>query len=491
MIAHIYARVSTGAQATKYSLPTQLEACRKKATELGIAQLIEHVDDGYSGDDFERPAMTGLREALKTSSADYVICYDPDRFSRSLVQQLIITDEIEKAGAELIFVLVNFEKTPEGQLFYQMRGAISAYEKAKIKERTVRGKRGKAKSGKIVFNTRPTGYDYDKDKSMYYPNDDAQMVRNLFNMAISGMATSAIARTFNHNAVPAPKGGKWHAETVRRIIHNPLYYGQAIQFRQKSTLVKRKKIVTIRDKSEWITVSCPAIVTKEEHDLALAALANQQKFSPRNEKVIALLRGILYCNKCESKMMIITCGRNADKRYYQCSSTKKNREFATKIECGNIAVKVDFLDDHLWSILLDLTNHPGKIKELLTTENSDSYVKTYDNLAKQYTSFVAERDSVMKWFRQKLISASEAEKQLSDIKKQIDFIEKQMNELKIYKIKSANVDDKIQVFIDTIASANNKRESCMKVLDKVYYERFDEQMGRISNPDVSLKLFLL
>lgn len=490
MIAHIYARVSTGAQATKYSLPTQLEACRNKATELGVAQLIEHVDDGYSGDDFERPAMTALREDLKTSNADYVICYDPDRFSRSLVQQLIITDEIEKAGAELIFVMVNFEKSPEGQLFYQMRGAISAYEKAKIKERTVRGKRGKAKSGKIVFNTRPTGYDYDKDKSMYYPNKDADLVRNLYNMATSGMATSAIARTLNHNGTPAPKGGAWHAETVRRIIHNPMYYGQAVQFRQQATLVKRRKIVTIRDKSEWITVSCPAIVTKEAHDAALASLANQQKFAPRNEKFTALLRGILYCSKCGSKMMIITSGRNADKRYYKCSSIKHNREFATNIECDNGGVQVLFLDDYIWETLVNLTEHPDKIRALMTNENNDSYVKTYDNLAKQYTSFIAERDSVMKWFRQKLIPESEAEKQLNDIKKQLDFIDKQMKELRIYKTKADNIEDKVQKFIDTIVNADNKRDACMQSLDKVYYERLDQQKGRISNPDISLKLFL-
>lgn len=490
MIAHIYARVSTGAQVTKYSLPTQLEACRNKAAELGISKLVEHIDDGYSGDDFERPAMTGLREALKAGNIDYVICYDPDRFSRSLVQQLIITDEIEKVGVELVFVMVNFEKTPEGQLFYQMRGAISAYEKAKIKERTVRGKRGKAKSGKIVFNTRPTGYDYDKDKSMYYPNEDAEMVRNLFRMAISGMATSAIARTLNHNGTPAPKGGVWHAETVRRIIHNPMYYGQAIQFRQQASLVKRKKIVKIRDKSEWITVSCPAIVTKEEHDAALAALANQQIFSPRNEKITALLRGILYCSNCGSKMMLTTCGRNADKRYYKCSSVKRNREFATDIKCDNTGIQVPYLDDYIWTMLENLTKHPDKIRALMTNENNDSYIKTYDNLSNQYKTFVAERDSVMKWFRQKLISESEAEKQLNDIKKQLDSLDKQMKELSVYKAKTENIKDKVQRFIDTIVNADNKRDACMQSLDKVYYERFDQQKGRISNPDISLKLFL-
>lgn len=490
MIAHIYVRVSTGAQVTKYSIPTQLETCRAKAAELGVGTIVEHIDDGYGGDDFERPGLTALREALSDGMVDYVICHDPDRLARSLVQQLIVTDEIEKAGAELVFVLVNFEKTAEGQLFYQMRGAISAYEKAKIKERTVRGKRGKAKAGKIVFNTHPTGYDFDKEKSMYYPNADAELVRSLFDMVISGMATSAVARTLNQNHIASPKGCRWHPEVIRRIIRNPLYSGQAIQFRQKATIEKRKKIVTIRDKSEWIVVSCPAIVTKEQQDAALAALANQRKFSAPNLKFVALLRGLLYCRKCGSKMIIVTCGRNHDKKYYRCSSTNRNREFALNIECDNISVRTDILDDYVWNILEGMMQDPQKIRELIREESDDSFLKIYENLKKQYDSLTSDRDFVMKMFRQKLITETEVEKQLGDIKKQSLTIEKQLGELNIYKKKSNTVEEKVQSFIEIISNTENKRDACTKVLDKIYYERLDQQMGRVSNPDISVELFL-
>lgn len=76
-----------------------------------------------------------------------IVIYDPDRLARNLAHQLIITEEIEKSGAKLLFVSVTFEASHEGNLFYSMRGAISAYEKEKIKERTTRGKKGKARTG--------------------------------------------------------------------------------------------------------------------------------------------------------------------------------------------------------------------------------------------------------------------------------------------------------------------------------------------------------
>lgn len=54
----IYARVSTTQQAEKgYSLETQIEACKKKAMEMGATSIKEYIDDGYSGAYLERPAV--------------------------------------------------------------------------------------------------------------------------------------------------------------------------------------------------------------------------------------------------------------------------------------------------------------------------------------------------------------------------------------------------------------------------------------------------
>lgn len=54
----IYARVSTAQQAEHgYSLQTQVDACTKKAMELGATSVKNYIDDGYSGAYLERPAL--------------------------------------------------------------------------------------------------------------------------------------------------------------------------------------------------------------------------------------------------------------------------------------------------------------------------------------------------------------------------------------------------------------------------------------------------
>ena len=139
MNAAVYARVSTDLQAEKgYSLQTQIDACTQKAKEMGAVAIKTYVDDGYSGSYLERPALDKLRDALDAKLYDMVVIYDQDRLSRTLSHQLLLTEEIEKSGAQLVFVSSEYKRTPEGILFYQIKGAFSAYEKEKIRERMMR-----------------------------------------------------------------------------------------------------------------------------------------------------------------------------------------------------------------------------------------------------------------------------------------------------------------------------------------------------------------
>lgn len=494
MVAHIYTRVSTDAQAEKgYSLQTQLDACRAKARELGALELVEHIDDGFSGSDLDRPGLNALRDALSVGDIDFVVCYDPDRLARELSHQLLIADEIDKSGAKLVFVSVAFEKSPEGKLFFSIRGAVSEFERKKIQERTVRGKVGKARTGKVVFNAHPFGFGWDADNSMYVIDAaEAKIVRHIYDMALSGSSTAAIARALNHSNIPSPKNKKWHAETVRRILIRPLYYGKLIQFKEKATIVNRRKIVAIRDEKDWIYGKCPAIVTEEEFERTAIMLARQKKFTPRNDKEVFLGKGLLYCGVCGSKMSTTTCGRNSDKKYYRCDAVKLRREFNHKIACNNRGILTSFLDNRIWEVMEALIKDPEKIKSMLVGDAKDkSYVAAHDALIARRADLERERDAVMKWFRGKLIDEKEAERQLSDIKKQLESIAIQLSELRIYKARAENIDDKVRRFVDIVTTATNRRDACVKLLERIEYVRHDQQKGRWSNPDITLNFSLL
>src|SRR5262249_11871411 len=80
------------------------------------------------------------------------------RLSRELTHLLILQDELRKHGVKLEYVSHAPDDTPEGQLREQVLGVVAQYERAKIRERTARGRREKAREGKVPGGRTPLGY---------------------------------------------------------------------------------------------------------------------------------------------------------------------------------------------------------------------------------------------------------------------------------------------------------------------------------------------
>jgi len=152
--AAIYTRVSTDEQTRGYSLTTQLEACQRYAVEHGYSVAGIFQDD-YTGASLDRPGLNSLRELIAQDSLDVVVVYDIDRLARKSVYQMLIEEEFKREGVSIEYVLGGYDDSDEGQLQKQIRASIAEYEKAKILERSKRGKRGKAKSGFVIVGARP------------------------------------------------------------------------------------------------------------------------------------------------------------------------------------------------------------------------------------------------------------------------------------------------------------------------------------------------
>jgi site-specific DNA recombinase len=135
--AALYARVSTEDQGKGFSIPTQIDACQQLAMREGytVPEAYVLIDDGISGTTMERPSLRKLRDLGNARAIMAAIVYDPDRLSRNLGHQLLLAEEFERANVMLLIVSHPLEQGPEGWLFFQMRGALAEYERAKNLER--------------------------------------------------------------------------------------------------------------------------------------------------------------------------------------------------------------------------------------------------------------------------------------------------------------------------------------------------------------------
>ena len=156
----IYCRVSSALQEREKTIESQLAELREVCKDFQIVK--EYIDNGWSGETLDRPALDNLRNDAKEGLFEVVCIHAIDRLSRNLHYQGILVEEFKKRDIEVLIKDKKIEDTAEAELLLNMLGAVAQYEKAKILERTKRGKLYKARRGVVVGTRGPFGYDYIK-----------------------------------------------------------------------------------------------------------------------------------------------------------------------------------------------------------------------------------------------------------------------------------------------------------------------------------------
>jgi site-specific DNA recombinase len=324
-VALVYVRVSTEDQAVRgNSLSAQIEDCTSRALALGYREqdILVFKEEGYSGDDPERPALLKMREAVRQRLGDIVIIYDPDRLARSLAQQLIITDEITSAGLKLEFVNFEWKNTAEGRLFYSLRGAIAEYEKAKIKERTVRGRVQKAKTGRLNGDPRVYGYTFNLESDTLDLNpQEAEVIKYMYHLLLHGedgtpLSCRAIAKVLAQRGFPAPRGKAWYPATVSKILQNDTYLGTYWHYKcDYHTGTKR-----IRPREKQFPIPVTPIIDQATFDAAQAAIVDNARTKKGRPSSTFLLRSLVVCGECGRSLCGSTSKKKGEKshRYYVC-----------------------------------------------------------------------------------------------------------------------------------------------------------------------------
>lgn len=154
----LYARVSSEQQAEAHTVESQVTALRERLAADGLQLLDEmrFIDEGYSGATLVRPALERLRDLIAAGGVDRLYVHSPDRLARKYAYQVLLMDEFQRSGVEVIFLNRELGRTPEDDLLLQVQGRMAEYERAKIMERHRRGKLHAAGAGKIsVLVTAP------------------------------------------------------------------------------------------------------------------------------------------------------------------------------------------------------------------------------------------------------------------------------------------------------------------------------------------------
>jgi len=369
MRAAIYCRVSTEDQEREgTSLQTQLENCLKYCQEKGH-NVAYRFNEAYSGLTLERPKLNELRELIRAGGIDVIVVYCLDRLSRDPVHGVILTQELERHSVGLEAVTETVDSSEVGKLINYIKGFASKLEAEKIKERTTRGRKAKAKQGQIPGGgfARTYGYDYvkahDKQSGKRIINEsEAKWVCQIYRwLTDDGISTTAITNRLRALNIPTKHGGIWLRQTVLGILKNPAYTGKTYAF----TTADGKRFR--RPQEEWVEIPdvTPPIISQEIFEAAQKQLQLNRQKATRNMKREYLLHGHIYCRKCRRPYWgwLTTTASARGKRYewrrYRCSGSVKM--VAPVNRCYNKSWSAKKLEPLVWLEIERVLDNPELI----------------------------------------------------------------------------------------------------------------------------------
>src|SRR6266852_6080923 len=278
-----YARVSSEQQSEAKTVESQVADLRAKVAATGetLGAEQEFVDNGYSGATLIRPALERLRDVIAAGGIDRLYVHCPDRLARNYAHQVLLLDEFTRAGVEVVFLNREVGQTPEDQLLLQVQGMIAEYERAKILERSRRGKRHGAQVGSVsVLSCAPYGYRYvnkqdgDGEARFDVVLEEARVVRQVFSwVGQDRCSIGEVCRRLNE-AKEKTRTGKtvWDRATVWDMLKNPAYKGAAAFGKtsveplrprlraQRGRPLQPKRAVSTHDvaREKWMSIPVPA-----------------------------------------------------------------------------------------------------------------------------------------------------------------------------------------------------------------------------------------
>ena len=389
----LYARVSSDKQEKQATIDSQVAALMDRAKADGHTVLASdhYVDDGCSGSTLVRPAMERLRDRSAEGGIDVLYVHSPDRLARKYAYQVLLLEELSRNGVSVVFLNGPTSRSAEDELLLQVQGMIAEYERAKILERSRRGKLHKARSGVAsVLSAAPYGYRYvrktDTEPASYQVLlHEANVVRQIFHWYVDEHLTlCAMARRLNERGVPTRKGGsRWSTSSLWALLRNPAYVGRAGYGKTESVAksvmlrpVRGRSCVPRREKStyrprpasEWLTIPVPAILSEELFASAQEQLLRNRNLAARNARGERyLLQGLVVCACCGYGFYGRTFGKplqSSGERpmYYYCGGTKKS-DFAGASICRNPYVRADRLHAHVWESVVCILQDPERVVE--------------------------------------------------------------------------------------------------------------------------------
>lgn len=359
-----------------------LEYLREQGEQ--IESVTVYSDDGYAGGNFKRPRYQALIRDIESGKINCIIFKDNSRLGRNYPELgRLMEDYFPQKGVRVISVLNNLDsvKDPRGYC-----SAIVSFSNIVnddyIRQLSIKIKctlSMKRERGEFIGNYAPFGYQKDPaDRHrLVVDEEQAEIVRKIFDWYEDGMSASSIAKRLNAMQIMTPGDFKirdgcksfithdrnssklhaWTTTTIATILKNEVYIGNMVQGKHKSVSYRSKKMM-LTDESEWTVVegTHAPIISDEQFAIIHERFARRTRISPGKTHVYPL-SGLVSCGACGHRMNRVVSQGYAR---YRCMT----RTYAPdKCQCPSI--KEEYLEELILQTLQSLIARLVDVKAVI------------------------------------------------------------------------------------------------------------------------------
>ena len=359
----------------------------------------EYVDDGWSGTNFERPAIKRLLSDAQTGKVDTIVVKDLSRFGRNYIQIGQYIDYIFPAYG-IRFIAINdkvdtSERNSAAMDMMPIMNVFNEWHAANTSKKIRAVLEAKQRSGIYTNWTYAYGYKAgtDDNRTAVIDEEAAKVVRRIFELRVEGRSARTIAQILTDDGIPNPTnyftkldGGKWNRpckpywwpSTVMDILSNPIYIGSMVQHKTTSISYKNHKIINVPEEEQIIKENAhKAIISRELWDKVQVMNRSVSRGKMDKSNKVHALSGLLVCPDCGRKFKLKTSNKtykNSDVRKccFCCRTyVDLGKKYCTSHRISESEIESAVLQD-IQAMLNDVTIDEEKARESFIREKAKS-----------------------------------------------------------------------------------------------------------------------
>ena len=466
-----------------------IEYVEKLGSNYELVDL--YIDPGYTGTNFNRPDFQRMIKDIQAGKVNMVITKDLSRLGRDYIET---GEYVEKWFPEnnVRYVSVTdgidtFSKNNGNNDIAPFKAILNDMYSKDLSKKIKTALHTMQKNGKWVGSREPLGYMKDpNDKNhLIICEEEAYIVRKIFNMTLAGKQLNEIRDYLNNNNIPTfsqlryNKVTAWENKAVKNILRNELYTGNMVQNRRSRISYKNRKIRK-NPEEEWIIVEDTHEALVDPSDFAIIQKKKiAQSYERNKKKNHYLLDGLLVCYECKHKIGIRK-GRN-DRFYMVCNNYRRNSKLNLCTSHGFPYKKLEEnILEYIKKLFLDIDK--GKIEANI--KNSKTKYD-YEKMLKKIVQEIALiNNNIDKMYVDKLngkISEEMYNRLFKNLNNDIKEKEKQYIEIKDSAQKYQSDDKDIEKIIKEFLNIENPTPELMRIIINRIEIHQDKQVDIIFN----------